>query len=329
MLLHAEPDPSRRFTSIGEALGKAGDDGIVVFLYGPKWNRRSEVLLHKFWERDEVQQASGQALLVAQAVDAGQSSLPSPMGSYLPICPSLIFLDKQGSVYAYMPGMDAIGDETGSQGVQNIRTMIARLRQRDGYMAQSRQTQGTRSADLIHKAAEVPFPQPHYINNHFPNPEYSNSNPRVRFASLIRQADPSDSRRYARSLLYSPVSFMYGMLNTRDGFVSPRFVPNYEYIKAECLKIAKDNSLRPEDRQQAYALIIGIAHRQNQSPREIYDFITAFSQLDASSFYGRLAPTLMHSWAGTSGNGKHQRKPPRRPPRHTPHHTPRRTPRHP
>lgn len=316
MLLHAAPDPSRRFTSVQDALGKANDDGIIVFLYGPGWNRRSVALLHRFWESDAVQQASGGALLVAQAVEPDQASLPQPLGAYLPVCPSLIFLDKNGEVYAYMSGMDAIGNEEGNRGLQNIRVMLDRLRQRNGLMAQSRNSRGANSAEFIHKAAEIPFPQPHYIGGHFPSPEYTQTNPRVRFASMIRRVDPADSRGYARSLLYNPVSFMYSQLNTRDGFLSPRFAPNYEQVKAACLQVANNNALRPEDRQQAYALLIGLAHSNKRSPNEIGGFISALSQLDASSFYGRLSPTLMQIWAGgSSGKNSGKRKAPK------PHHS--------
>lgn len=277
----------RRVANLQEAVKRAGADGVIVFLYGPDWNRRSTILLKQFWQTPAVETASGGAILVAYPVPANIHTLPSPLTSCWPICPSLIFLDAQGKVYTALHGMEAIGDEKGSGGLRHISEQIRLLRERNRLAAQARVTQGKQRAEFLHLAGELPFTPPKRDGN----------KARTDLAEQIRRADPSDSEGYARRLTYNPLAFMYEQLETRDGFLSPRFVPDYEKIKTNCMRIISDTALRAEDRQQAYTLLIGLAHQRQERTRTMREMIENCMQLDRNSSYGRLSPRLMELWA--------------------------------
>ncbi|MGN0837023.1 MAG: hypothetical protein ACI4OS_06235, partial [Akkermansia sp.] len=111
---------AQRVDSYDEALSQAGDDGVIVYCYGPDWNKRSVRMLDSFWKSPELEAAAGDAKLVAipfyqgeDPTDKAKSIKGAYKGPSFGVCPTVALIDAQGNVYAELPGTDYLADGKG------------------------------------------------------------------------------------------------------------------------------------------------------------------------------------------------------------------------
>ena len=295
----AEPQPAareqnpRRAATYSEAIANAGDDGVMVFCYGPDWNQRSVRMLKTFWQTKELEMASGSAILVA----APYYQVPTPEqeeesrnitgGMSAPpfgVCPTVMMFDKEGFCYANLPGTDYLGDENGALGMRNISEKLEALHAQQRLLAQAENMSGEAKAKILSDVADLPIKSPRGL------------------VDMIKEADPGDKTGLVRRNTHDAKQFLYEQMETKDGFLAKDFVPDFNKIKTECMKVAKDEALRPEDRQAAYALIIGQARRehvsgkQNIPGKQMKDFINGCAKIDPNTMYGKLSPALVGLW---------------------------------
>lgn len=277
----------RRAETYRDALNAAGNDGIAVFCYGPDWNQRSVRMLKKFWQTKELEEATGKAILVAapyyQIATPEQEEESRNITGGMPappfgVCPTVMLFDKDGFMYANLPGTDYLGDETGQLGMKNIREKIDALRQRQQLLHQAENASGEAKARLLSQVADLPIKAPSGL------------------VERIIEADPNDKTGLVRRNMHNAKQFLYDQMETKDGFLAKDFEPDYEKIKAACMKIVKDEALRTEDRQAAYALIIGQTRRERISGKQMKDFINACGKIDPNTQYGKLSPALAGLW---------------------------------
>lgn len=288
----AKPEPKknpRRAASYIEALDAAGEDGIAVFCYGPDWNSVSTRMLKSFWETPEVEAATGAAILVAapfyedptpeqeetaRGVTAGMRN--PPFG----VCPTIMLFDKDGTMYANMPGADFLGteDDEFKQGIKNLQEKIGALRKRYELMKKAELLTGVAKAKVLNEIAELPIIPPKNL------------------VDQIREADEMDQSGMVRRNTFSALGFLYEQMNTKDGFLLASFEPDYNKISADCMKVIKDETLRPIDRQAAYLLMIGQARREEITGTKLKNMVNGLAKLDPNTKYGRLAPVLNNSW---------------------------------
>ena len=287
------PKNPRRAATYSEALDAAGEDGVIVFCYGPDWNQRSLRMVKSFWQRKEVEEASGNAILVAapyyQHPTEEEASESQSITSGMPappfgVCPTVMMFDKSGTCYANLPGKDYLGDENGDVGIKNIAEKLAALHKQQELLAQAESMSGPEKAKILGQVADLPIKKPQGI------------------VEMIKEADPGDSTGQVRRNTHDAKQFLYQQMETTDGFLAKDFVPDYNKIKTECMKVVKDEALRPEDRQAAYALIIGQARRehvsgkQNIPGKQMKDFINGCAKIGPDTMYGKLSPALVGLW---------------------------------
>lgn len=278
----------RRADSFTDALLAAGEDGVAVFCYGPDWNMRSLRMLKSFWNTPELEAATGNAILVAvpfyesptdeQKQEANQAAggmKPPPFG----VCPTVMLFDKDGIKYANLAGTDHLGQEGNfAQGYQNLRDKLAALRKRNELMLKAESMAGAEKAKVLNEVAELPITPP------------------IGLVEMIKEADPSDSSGMVRRNTFKARDFLYEQMHTKDGFLSPDLIIDFREMEAACMKIIKDESLRPEDRQAAYLLLIGQNRRLDNTGPKLKTLIAACAKLDPNSRYGVLAPALIDHW---------------------------------
>lgn len=280
----------RRAKDVKEALAAGSPDGVAVFVYGPEWNARSVRMLNSFWQRPEVEEATLGATLTTHAIHKTSSgNWWGDMARYLsknyaPICPAVVLLDNKGNEYAMLTGFDDLGDEKGTAALGKLREKITALRKRNELKAKAEELYGEERARVLHEIAELPILPPATIEEE------------------LLKADPSDKHGYVRRLTYNPLQFLYEQLETQDGFLSPRFVPDVPKIRNACLKIVNDEALRPQDRQMAYALLIGMMRREKKTGKMLKDMINASMKIDPNTDYGRLSPELVNKWGSLKFN---------------------------
>lgn len=288
----ATPAPTgnpRRAETFGDALAAAGEDGVAIFCYGPDWNKVSTRMLKSFWMTRELEEATGSAILVAvpfyespNSRQLEESSLASAGMPKLPfgVCPTVMLVDKDGTMYANLPGADYLGtEEDHSKGLKNLREKIAALRKRQELLKKAESLVGVQKAEVLNEIAELPINTPRGL------------------VDQIKEADPTDQSGMVRRNTFSALAFLYEQMHTKDGFLSPDFEPDYGKMTADCMKVIKDKAIRPRDRQAAYLLLIGQARREEINGAKFKNLVNACAKLDPETNYGRLAPVLNNSWA--------------------------------
>ncbi len=291
---------AQRANTYAEALEKAGDDGILAFCYGPDWNKRSVRMLKSFWENPAMEEAAGDAVMIAvpyyqdsSSEGAGDApmirgSLPEP---HYGVCPTVFMIDKGGRIYATLTGMDDLGDENGTRGVESIKKKLAELRLQKELLAKADDASGPERAKLLCEVTDLSIKAPKGI------------------VEEIQLADPEDTtgavRRNKHNAFYG---FMYEQLQTKDGFLKKGFVPNLDAISDACYGIINDEAYRNEDRQAAYALLIGLSRAAGIPANQLRGYITKCMKIDPTTVYGQLAPALIERWAGKGASSAPKKK---------------------
>ncbi len=289
---------SRRDATFADAMREAGPDGIIVYCYGPDWNRRSVRMLKSFWEKPELEAATGSARLVAvpyyQTPTDEQKAKAKEIAAGMPnppfgVCPSVLMIDNSGKVYASLPGMDYLGDETGALGLENIGKKLAALRSMRELLAKADEVTGPAKAKLLGQIADLPIKVPEDL------------------VEQIAEADPKDTTGLVARTSYKPQELLYRLMGTKDGFLSPKFEPDLRDMLTESMKVIKNENIRLEDRQQAYCLLIGQTRREEGGSFRLKQLINACIKLDPNSSYATMAKAMLEKW-GSLKAPKHDKK---------------------
>lgn len=303
---------AQRVATYSEALEKAGDDGIIVYCYGPDWNRRSVRMLNSFWKNPETEAAARNAVMVAipfyedsnhpKAAEAAeiQGGFPAPPYG---VCPLVVMLDKTGKAYAHLPGSDYLGDEEGEKGRENIRaymkkfdrykeiTKLVGLYEGDHEVASSGgSVRGAEAAKLISEAMDLQL----YI----PGSRIALMQPYAdpSLLAALEMSDPSDKTGLVRRQSHSEQAFRYKLFDTSDGFLKPDFIADYPMIKEETFKIINDEVYRTVDRQAAYLTFIGQSRREGIQANQLKGHIKKMGAIDPKTVFGRGSSGLHDLW---------------------------------
>ncbi len=289
-LLSPGAEAAQRATTYAEALDKAGEDGVLAFCYGPDWNQRSVRMLKSFWENPATEEAAGDAVMVAVPFYQDQNAPGADKASEIQsglrpphygVCPTVFMINKEGSIYATLTGMDDFGDEQGALGAEQIKKKLAELRLQKELLAKAASASGAEKAKLLSQVADLSITPPKGI------------------VEEIELADPEDTtgavRRNKHNAFYG---FMYEQLQTKDGFLKTDFVPDLNSIGEACHAIINDKAYRNEDRQAAYALLIGLSRAAGIPAPQLRGYITKCMKIDENTMYGKMGPALIERWTG-------------------------------
>ncbi len=289
-------DAAQRAQSFDEAKQKAGSDGIVVFCYGPDWNKRSVRMLRSFWQNPATEEAAGGAVMLAVpfyqdskakgADEAAQirGGLAAPP---FQVCPAVIMLDQSGRVYATLTGTDYLGDEAGGLGAKNIKAKLDALRRQQELMRQAEGLSGVEKAKLLREVSDLGIAHPEGL------------------LRMIEEADPQDKAGALRRNKHSQMEFTYKQIGADGlGFTDPEAVIELSKVKEACLEVIEDEAYRPEDRQAAYNVYIGQSRRDGIGGGILRNLIRRGMKIDEETWYGKLSPTLGKLWGSGAGHRK-------------------------
>ncbi len=291
---------AQRAATYSEALDKAGDDGVLAYCYGPDWNKRSVRMLKSFWETPATEAAAGDAVLVAvpyyqdpeaEGADKAAEIRGGLREPHFGVCPTVFMMDKHGTIYATLTGMDDLGDEKGELGAENIKKKMAEFRRQQELLKQAESASGLEKARLLGAVADLSIARPKNLIDE------------------IQLADPEDKtgqvRRNKHNAFYG---FMYEQMQTKDGFLKKDFTPDVNVIGPACQTIIKDEAYRAEDRQAAYALLIGLSRVAGVPTNQLRGYITKCTKIDETTMYGKLGPALLEKWAGKGASSGPKKK---------------------
>ncbi len=285
-----------RAKTFDEARQKAGSDGIVVFCYGPDWNKRSVRMLQGFWQSPETEKAAGDAVMLAvpfyqdgkakgaEEARSIRGGLPAPP---FQVCPAVMMLDREGRVYATLTGTDYLGDEKGELGAKNIKAKLEALHRRQQLMKKAEGLKGIEKAKVLREVSDLPIARPEGL------------------MQMIEEADPQDKAGGLRRNRHSQIQFTYKQIEADElGFTDPEAVIDLGKVKQACLEVIEDEAYRPEDRQAAYNVYIGQSRRDGIGGGILRNLIRRGMKIDEETWYGRLSPTLGKLWGSGAGHRK-------------------------
>lgn len=279
---------AQRVDSYDEALSQAGDDGVIVYCYGPDWSKRSVRMLESFWKSPELEAAAGDAKLVAipfyqgeDPTDKAKSIKGAYKGPSFGVCPTVALIDAQGNVYAELPGTDYLGDGKGELGVKNVGEKLAAHRKQLELIKQAGSASGPEKAKLLSDACDLGIKAPEGI------------------VDEIAAADPEDTSGCVRRQQFDALQFMYKLLGTADGFLPKDYVCDLPAVTKACNAIANDKAYKNRDRQAALAFLIGASRRNFVSGAPLKNLINRAAKIDKTTDFGILMPALIDDWGNS------------------------------
>ncbi len=287
--LHA----AERVETHSEAVPKIGADGLIVYCYGPDWNRRSVRMLETFWARPDLMTAAGEAVLLSvpyyerppTAEELGENVIsPSEVRGSLPkppfdVCPTVMMFDSEGRLYATLVGFDGLGDETGTAGIENIKKNLELLRKRDEMMATAKtMPAGAERSKILIAASELGIAPPREAK------------------TMLNESDDAESKKMLSYFEHDALQFMYQQLDTTDGFLKEDFIEDVAVIRKASTQIFKDENYRPMDRQAAYNLYLGAMRRDGTAGSRLRTPIRNNMKVGEGTLYGKAMAGLVKEW---------------------------------
>lgn len=255
-------------------------------------------MLKTFWERQEVEQVTGEARLLAvpyyqnpteeQKEKAREISYRMPVPPF-GVCPSVLMFDSNGTMYASLPGMDYLGDETGTLALENIAKKLEAFRKMRKLLAKADGVTGPAKAKILGEIADLPIKVPEDLSKQ------------------IAEADPKDTTGMVVRTTHKPQELLYKLMGTKDGFLGAHSNPDLKEMITESMKIIRNENIRTSDRQEAYFLLIGQTRREEGASARFKQLINACVKLDPTSREATIAKSLLEEW-GSFKAPKHDKK---------------------
>lgn len=290
-----------RASGYEEALKKATEDGVIVYCYGPDWNRRSVWMLDDFWKNRETEKACGGAVMVAvpfyQRPSASQRKEENKIqGGFqrqkinhqFRSFPAVCMADARGRIYAQLCGTDELGseEENYETGRENIRCKLELFREQSTLLAQAENAQGMEKARLLGEACSLNiYPPDHAVEQ-------------------LRALDPQDSLGYIGRLTYDPFAFnmevnaFSGSEQNADRALSAR--ETEKKLKA----LLENPRLSDLQKQESYAVFIGRLRKEKAGKMALVKHVKAMGQIAPDTMYGKIVPHLLEIWCGVADRSK-------------------------
>lgn len=265
-----------------EASSKAGDDGYILFVYGPDWDRTSPEFIKPLFNDPAIQEAAGNAALILapyyqrptkkqdaeQAAAWGTLSKPHPHSPQT--YPALHFHDKDGRAYSYLRGpqlMCASKEDI----AKAIAERIANHKKQAELLAKVDMARGPEKARILGEASVIPLME---------RPD--------KVVDRIKSVDPNDESGYLRRLSFYP-----------EGIAEK----NKDLPLAEGLAMVEKGLADPAytdlQKQQYCAMAIGFLHRNGgeDNAAEIVKWAQRMKAYAPDSYLGHSADVVVNKWA--------------------------------
>lgn len=266
-----------------EASSKVGEDGYILFVYGPDWDRTSPDFIKPLFNDPAIQAAAGDAVLImapyyqrpTKKQEAEQAAawgaLNRPHAHSPQTYPALHFHDKDGRAYAYLRGPQLRCASNGDI-AKGIAERIANHKKQAELLAKADAAQGVEQAKLLGEAAVVPLME---------RPD--------KIADRIKAVDPNDESGYVRRLTFYP-----------EGIAEKNKDLSLEEGLAMVEKALADPAYTDLQKQQYCAMALGYLHRNGgeSNSAEIIKWAQRMKAYAPDSYLGHSADVVTAKWAG-------------------------------
>lgn len=275
LLLAAQPSAyAANAKSLPEALDKAGQNPVVVFVYGANYDKLSKKKYEEFVEQRKLLPALSRCVFLAMPVyqlpDAkqeeemkrmmGDKKLPSGIWSY----PCLAVLDSQNNLRGIVQKPEEMKDaETATAALKRI---LDDFRDQQKLLARANRSSGASKARFLFRAAEIDISLPEIDKDQVQN----NKRDKVGFANRLK---------------FDPLAVVE-KLQTMD------FETANAYIRSEMVHSCYSRL----QRQMMLAALAGHLRRSGASKSRLRALYTEMRNIDPKSTYGAYADGAIELW---------------------------------
>ena len=260
--------------SLPEALNKAGQNPVVVFVYGANYDKLSKKKYEEFVEQRKLLPALSRCVFLAMPVYQlpdkkqeeemkrmmGDKSLPSGIWSY----PCLAVLDSQNNLRGIVQKPEEMKNaETATAALKRI---LDDFRDQQKLLARANRSSGSSKAKYLFRAAEIDVTMPEIDKEQLQN----NKRDKVGFANRLK---------------FDPLAVVE-KLQTMD------FETANAYIRSEMVHSCYSRL----QRQMMLAALAGHLRRNGASKPRLHALYTEMRNIDPKSTYGAYADGAIELW---------------------------------
>lgn len=282
MLVSAVLSPLRAAVvhSYSEALSKAGDKPIVIFLYGANYDKLSMKTYDEFIKKNKILPAVRKSVFLVVPVYQnptpdekkkyakimGDKKLPGGIWSY----PCLAVVDSHGKLRGIVQSaqeMKSVESATAA-----LKPMLAAFEQQEKLLSKAERASGARKADLILQASNINLTLPDGVGKE------KNNNRRGR-------GEMDDDIGLKNRMSFDPIAV-----------VEKLQIMSFEEADAYIRGMIAEGCYSRRQRQEMMAAYAGHLRRNGASAERLRALYTEMRNLDPNSMYGAYAEGAIALW---------------------------------
>lgn len=262
------------------------NDGIVVFLYGPDWEKDGPQLLKKMWTNPKVKNACGGANLIAipiyQRPDekekkaADERSKGFRRTKNVRSIPALVLQDYAGRDYYVISGDEIL--QAPEKVAELMKAKFELYKQQRKFLNQMEKAKGRAKARACSQAATIPGILP-------PND----------YVKIIRENDPKLEEPLSARAVFNIYELIVDA-TTPDKENPGKKILSVEETLEKLKTLTSGETYTPEQKQEIYAATVGHLRRNGYDRAKVKKFYQEMIALNPDSMWADYAKNAIKLW---------------------------------
>lgn len=262
------------------------NDGIVVFLYGPDWEKDGPQLLKKMWTNPKVKNACGGANLIAipiyQRPDekekkaADERSKGFRRTKNVRSIPALVLQDYAGRDYYVISGDEIL--QAPEKVAELMKAKFELYKQQRKFLNQMEKAKGRAKARACAQAATIPGILP-------PND----------YVKIIRENDPKLEEPLSARAVFNIYELIVDA-TTPDKENPGKKILSVEETLEKLKTLTSGETYTPEQKQEIYAATVGHLRRNGYDRAKVKKFYQEMIALNPDSMWADYAKNAIKLW---------------------------------
>lgn len=262
------------------------NDGIVVFLYGPDWEKDGPQLLKKMWTNPKVKNACGGANLIAipiyQRPDekekkaADERSKGFRRTKNVRSIPALVLQDYAGRDYYVISGDEIL--QAPEKVAELMKAKFELYKQQRKFLNQMEKAKGRAKARACSQAATIPGILP-------PND----------YVKIIRENDPKLEEPLSARAVFNIYELIVDA-TTPDKENPGKKILSVEETLEKLKTLTSGETYTPEQKQEIYAAAVGHLRRNGYDRAKVKKFYQEMIALNPDSMWADYAKNAIKLW---------------------------------
>lgn len=272
--------------SYEQALKAEPNDGIVVFLYGPDWEKKGPELLTTLWKNSKIRSACGGANMVAipiyqrpnekETKEAQERGKGFKRMNHVRSIPALVLQTSSGEDYYAIYGDEL--NRSAEKVADLMKSKFELYKQRRTIMKKAEKAKGRAKARAYGEAAA--------IEGIFPPKDA---------AKIIRENDPNLEEPLSARAVFDIYKLMVDA-TTPDNKNPSKKIFTVEEALAQYRKLMEGDKYTSAQKQEIIAATAGYLRRKKYDQAKVKKMYEEMLALDPDSVWGAYAKSALKAW---------------------------------